>query len=574
MNFRILNLYRMKNSAGKTHGNTCKKQKKSTLETTLSRSFFAVSAVLLLLSLGITMYYDITRQRKEVDSTISGLAAYIASMPQVIDMLQMGYPSDSVRKDLDSLCSNTANLNVVLICDKNGLRFYHTDRNTTGETVTEGDEAAALAGSPPYITIGYGSLGTQRRAFHSIQDDSGAIIGYVMASVFTAHLSDSQKRIMALYLTVLAFMLLVSLFLSRGVVVLLRGRLMGHEPEELLDICIRQDTVLGSLEEGLVAADPSGRVLFANQAAADLLCSGCMPDSLEEKQLSALFPDTDCSSLLSRDALRNRADTSHFSVSSLITNVGSRTLLIKAIPIIKKDSVKGVLMVLNDRTEMLRMSEELSGTRATLDTLRAFNHEFMNKLHVILGYLQTGETKKAITFIMNSSLVSSQAVRETAERIRVSSICALIIGKMMHAAELGIRLSLSPDSICLEHDLLIPSEEMITAVGNLLENAVEELADPANAHRAIKEIKLSLFCRRDFNLIVCEDTGRGICRELAGRICDKGISTKGDNRGLGLFLIKEIAARRGGELTIETEEGEGTVITLAFTRKENETCIQ
>ena len=106
---------------------------------------------------------------------------------------------------------------------KTELRFYHTDRNTTGETVTDGDEAAALAGSPPYITIGYGSLGTQRRAFHSIQDDSGAIIGYVMASVFTAHLSDSQKRIMALYLTVLAFMLLVSLFLSRGVVVLLRG---------------------------------------------------------------------------------------------------------------------------------------------------------------------------------------------------------------------------------------------------------------------------------------------------------------------------------------------------------------
>ncbi|CCY81665.1 aTPase/histidine kinase/DNA gyrase B/HSP90 domain protein [Clostridium sp. CAG:149] len=606
MNFRILNFCRTKTPSGKPRGNAHKKAKTPTLETTLSRSFFAVSAVLLLLSLGITMYYDITRQRKEVDSTISGLASYIASMPQVADMLQMGYPSDSVRQDLDSLCSNTANLNVVLICDKNGLRFYHTDRNTTGETVTDGDEAAALAGSPPYITTGYGSLGTQRRAFHSIQDDSGAIIGYVMASVFTAHLSDSQKRIMALYLTVLAFMLLVSLFLSRGVVFLLRGRLMGHEPEELLDIYIRQDTVLGSLEEGLVAADPSGRVLFANQAAADLLCSGCMPGSLEGKQLSALFPDTDFSRLLSDDDSRAGAEVSRelkkqpvqktmptgtdaekaqesqvladsfktASVSGLISNVGSRTLLIKTIPIIRKDSMKGVLMVLNDRTEMLRMSDELSGTRATLDTLRAFNHEFMNKLHVILGYLQTGETKKAITFIMNSSLVSSQAVRETAERIRVSSICALIIGKMMHAAELGIRLSLSPDSICLEHDLLIPSEEMITAVGNLLENAVEELADPANAGRAIKEIKLSLFCRRDFNLIVCEDTGRGIRRELAEHICDKGVSTKGDNRGFGLFLIKDIAERRRGELTIETEEGEGTVITLTFTRKENETCIQ
>ena len=606
MNFSNLNLFRIKNSVRRTHSSACKKKKKTTLETTLSRSFFAVSAVLLLLSLGITMYYDITRQRKEVDSTISGTAAYIASMPQVADMLQMGYPSESLRRDLDSLCRNTANLNVVLICDKNGLRFYHTDRNTTGETVTDGDEAAVLAGSPPYITTGYGSLGTQRRAFHSIQDDSGSIIGYVMASVFTAHLSDSQKRIVTLYLTVLAFMLLVSLLLSRGVVVLLQGRLMGHEPEELLDIYIRQDAVLGSLEEGLIAADPSGKVLFANQAASDLFCGSCTSGSLEGKQLSALFPDTDFSRLLSDDDSRSGAEASRelkkqpvqkimssgtdaekaqesrvladsfktASVSGLISNVGSRTLLIKTIPIIRKDSMKGVLMVLNDRTEVLRMSDELSGTRATLDTLRAFNHEFMNKLHVILGYLQTGETKKAITFIMNSSLVSSQAVRETAERIRVSSICALIIGKMMHAAELGIRLSLSPDSICLEHDLLIPSEEMITVVGNLLENAVEELADPDNADRAIKEIKLSLFCRRDFNLIVCEDTGRGICRELAERICDKGVSTKGESRGLGLFLIKDIAERRRGELTIETEEGEGTVITLTFTQKENETCIQ
>ena len=33
--------------------------------------------------------------------------------------------------------------------------------------------------------------------------------------------------------------------------------------------------------------------------------------------------------------------------------------------------MKGVLMVLNDRTEVLRMSDELSGTRATLDTPRA-----------------------------------------------------------------------------------------------------------------------------------------------------------------------------------------------------------
>lgn len=552
-----------------------------TLEATLSRSFFAVSAVLILLSLGITMYYDISRQRKEVDAAIRGTAAYIASMPRVVNMLKMGYPDDTVKRDLDSLSLNTANLNVILICDRNGLRFYHTDRSTGGETVTGGDEAAALAGSPPYITTGYGSLGAQRRAFHSITDESGAIIGYVMASVFTAHLSDSQKRIVTLYLSVLAFMLLVSLLLSRAVVVLLRGRLMGHEPEELLDIYLRQDAVLSSLEEGLIAVSPDGTVLFANRPAGELL-TGMPPGGLEGRHVLELFPELKASGLFSpgcpfsgcsfpkgKKPVHGQAEDKQGqlqSQNSLVSTAGGRTLFLKAIPIIRKDSMKGVLLVLNDRTEMLRISDELSGTKATLDTLRAFNHEFMNKLHVILGYLQTGETKKAMTFIVNSSLVSSQAVRETAERIRVSSICALIIGKMMHAAELGIRLRLSGDSECLEQDLLLPKEEMITVIGNLLENAVEELSSPENETREVKEIKLSICCRGDFNMIVCEDTGRGIPAELTGRMFEKGVSTKGENRGFGLFLVSRIAEKNGGDCTVDTEEGEGTIITLTFVR--------
>ena len=36
----------------------------------------------------------------------------------------------------------------------------------------------------------------------------------------------------------------------------------------------------------------------------------------------------------------------------------------------------GVLIVLFDRTDLLRLSDELSGAHNMLDTLRAFNHEF------------------------------------------------------------------------------------------------------------------------------------------------------------------------------------------------------
>ena len=257
--------------------------KKSSLETVLCWSFFAVSAFLLFLSMGITMYYDIAKERRDVDAAISDTAAYVATMPEVAGMLEKGYPDEAVRRELDFFCSNSSTLNLMVICDSDGLRFYHTDRNTTGETVTGGDEADILAGSPPYITTGYGSMGMQRRAFHSVRDSQGEIIGYVMASVFTDYLSDRQTNIVTLYLSVLGLMLVMSFLLSRALVVFLRGRLMGHEPEELLDIYIRQDAVLNSLSEGLVAVDPTGTVLYANESAAGFFRVSGSPDSLEGK---------------------------------------------------------------------------------------------------------------------------------------------------------------------------------------------------------------------------------------------------------------------------------------------------
>jgi len=224
-----------------------------------------------------------------------------------------------------------------------------------------------------------------------------------------------------------------------------------------------------------------------------------------------------------------------------------------------------VLNIFHDKTEMMKISDELSGTKYMLDTLRFFNHEFMNKLHVILGYLQTGETRKAMDFIMNSSLVSSQAIRETADSIRISRLCALIIGKMMHAAELGILLTVSHGSCCMEHDLLLPVGDCVTLIGNLLENAIEEMAQ---SQPAVREINLGIYCRPDCNLFLCEDTGGGIPPDLLPHIFEKGASSKGKTRGLGLYLVQQLVEENGGTLGLETEKGVGTCFTLTFTKRE------
>lgn len=74
------------------------KFRKLSLESQLFFSFMAVSVCLLLLSLSITLFSTITRQRQEIDKNISALAAYVASMDNVVSMLENGYPTDPPMK--------------------------------------------------------------------------------------------------------------------------------------------------------------------------------------------------------------------------------------------------------------------------------------------------------------------------------------------------------------------------------------------------------------------------------------------------------------------------------------------
>lgn len=532
------------------------------LEKELYRSFTLLSALVIVFSLAITLYFDITRQRRDMDAIISGTASYIASMPEVISMLEDGYPNNLAKEDIDSLSANIPDISVVVIYNNNGLRFYHTDRLKTGETFVDGDETMILQGSEPYITTGYGTKGAQRRAFHAVKGKDGKIIGFVMASVFTAHISARHRNILLLHIAIFFLMMLVSIPLTHAFIRFLRKSLMGFNPHELLNMYIRQDEVMNAIEEGLIATDTEGKILFSNIVARNLFHDG--PEEgppLMGKYFRELYPATNFDAVVSTGK----------SVHRQSCMIGGRSILMNEIPIQGKGKkpIQGMLVIMVDRTDMLAMSDELSGTRSMLDTLRAFNHEFLNKLHVILGYLQIGEIEQAIQFIINSTLVSSQSIRETADCIRVSRICALIIGKMMHAAELGIRLSLTHDSSCIENELLLPQDALITIVGNLLENAIEELSSCQKQENEPKEITLGIYCRPDCNIITCEDTGGGISRELLEHVFEKGVSSKGETRGTGLYLLRQIAEEYNGDISIDTEESEGTCFTLTFTRKEN-----
>lgn len=530
------------------------KKKKSELERMLYRGFMLISTLVILLSLGGTMYFDIVRQQKEMDTLISGIAAYISEGTEVVTMLESGYPSPYVKQSLDALCGTIPNISVAEVCNKDGVRFYHTDRLSTGESYVDGEEIPILEGSKPYITIGYGTKGAQRRAFHAVHNAKGEIVGFVMVSVFIGVISARVQSIALVHLMILGVMLIIGFFLSHAILRVMRKTLMGFQPEELLRRYLRQDVVLSAVSEGLIASDTAGTVLFVNSAARSLLGED---EVLEGRPVSELLPDTRQDTVVRTGQPEERR--------SWI--VGGHSVLVNEVPIRKDNDSpsEGVLTVLYDRTEMLHMSDELFGARSMIDALRTYNHEFSNRLHVILGYLETGQIEKAIGFIMNSNLITGQVICQTADQIRVSELCALVVGKMMHAAEQGIQLKLMGDSCCIEQDLLIPVDDMTTIVGNLLENAIEDL----NLHESeLREIKFGLYCRPDCNILICEDTGCGISHDVMEHMFEKGFSTKGQYRGTGLYLVRRTVRQYGGRIDVETEKDEGTVFTITFTREE------
>jgi len=246
------------------------KFKKLPLEKQLVWSFFLLASFVIALTMTISVFVDIRSERRQIDNTIGNIAEYVASLDSVVDMLEKGYPDPDVQHQMDSLCDAMKNVNVLMICDRNKLRFYHTKRQDWGDSFVDGEEAEALAGQGVYITTGLGTNGEQRRAFCSIKNQNGETLGFVMTGILNSNLIKRSTSTVMLYLALLPAALLLAMMLSRMIVRFLQNSLQGHKPNELLNLYLMQEEMLNALADGLVITDADGKILIANRVAQSL----------------------------------------------------------------------------------------------------------------------------------------------------------------------------------------------------------------------------------------------------------------------------------------------------------------
>jgi two-component system sensor histidine kinase HydH len=66
--------------------------------------------------------------------------------------------------------------------------------------------------------------------------------------------------------------------------------------------------------------------------------------------------------------------------------------------------------------------------------------------------------------------------------------------------------------------------------------------------------------------LVVRDTGSGIVAERLERIFEPLYTTKPGGTGLGLYIVQEIVAAHGGQITVESVEGQGATFCMTLPR--------
>ena len=518
----------------------------------MSFRFQIILIVTLALFLGFAgSFINVQFETERRDQNLQNVAEAIAKSPLVVEAEYSNMDSYPLLKEyLDSLCDTLKDIDVISVVTKESTRLYHSNEELIG-TVYDGTIPDFKEKSRDYYTTtDNGPSGTQRRAYAAIYDEEGNYAGFVMAIMLMKNIKNETIQIILTFILITIIAILIELFISAELSDKIKKSLLGYEPDVFTSMFRMRDNILESLDEGIVAVDKVGKVQFINKSAVEMLTTDGKEDSFIGKYVSNLsntIPALNplCASEISR------------SVSSAYDNI-----LIDTIPIKENDSVTGTVGILHDRKEYTKLMEDLTGTRYLVDSMRANNHDFTNKLHVILGLIQMEMYDEATSYIQNITMVQRETISKVMNCINEPAIAALLIGKIARASELNVKFVLREGCYYSSADISLPSEVLVTVIGNLIENAFESMNDMN--YDGQKELLFGMYSKPGALLITADDTGSGISDSNIGRIFENGFSTKGSGRGTGLYQVKNLIEAAGGKINVESQEGIGTSFTVSF----------
>jgi two-component system CitB family sensor kinase len=469
--------------------------------------------------------------RESYQQQMIGVAQSVATLPSVVEAFDDEEPSDTIQP-IAELIRQASGVTYVVVTDEEGIRLAHPNPDRIDERVST-DPSVPLSGEM-YVGTQTGTLGESWRVKLPIRGEDGTVIGTASVGILESELRDDlYDYLPGLTLWLLGAVLVGTLgavWVSR----LVWRRIYRLEPEEIASLLETREAMLHGIGEGLVAVDHDERVVLVNDQAVRLL--DLDPDAIGRRAADVLEP-----SLLA--LLRADGESSERMLLS-----GERILLGQRSLAEVDGRPVGVVLILRDRTELLRTLRELDGARDLTQALRAQAHEFANRMHVISGLIEMGHTEDAMEFIARAGRGGSLTRASVAPGIANPDVVALLLAKTTTSEERGVHLVVDPVSEVGEDE----SADLVTVLGNLVDNAVDACAPAGTVEVSLRQDEHGI-------RVTVQDDGAGVPEADRDRVFESGWSTKGvsGTRGIGLALVQRVARRRGGDVTLSASASGG-----------------
>ncbi|MDH6142897.1 sensor histidine kinase regulating citrate/malate metabolism [Kitasatospora sp. GP30] len=516
----------------------------------LAGQLFAVQVVIVAVVVagGALLAYLATadQARETARQQATAVARSVADAPSVRQAVLGPDPTAVLEPYAEQVRTDTG-VDFVTVMDTHGIRWAHRDPAQIGKPFL-GTIGPALRGQT-FTETYTGTLGPSVRAVTPVLDDQGRVVALVSAGITVQEISHRLQGPLLALLGVAGGALLVGgagTYLANA---RLRRHTHGMGAAELSHLYEYHQATLHSVREGLILLDPAGRVVLCNDAARDLL--GCQIADAGAEFGSLGLPHSLVAAVLGPEPVHDEVHLTADRVVVVNTSaIGDQAAL-------------GTVVTLRDHTELQALVGELDTVRGFGEALGAQAHEAANRLHAVVSLVELGRHREAVEFATTELALAQRLTDQVVTAVSEPVLSAILLGKAAQAAESGVEFRLTPDSR-IDDGVLpprLPARDLVTILGNLIDNALDAAIEGAAADGAAPEVVVTARAEDGELLLRVADTGPGIAPDAVGEVFRRGWSTKQrTGRGLGLALVAQAARRNGG--TVEVGRERGAVLTV------------
>ncbi|MFW6343309.1 MAG: two-component system sensor histidine kinase NtrB [Sediminispirochaetaceae bacterium] len=344
------------------------------------------------------------------------------------------------------------------------------------------------------------------------------------------------------------------------------------------------ETVLHSMSEGILVTDTEHRVVFYNTAAVQML--PVWKNDMEELLVWKVVDDHDLSEFF-EDVLTNgeEAEDEEFTLGK--GNV-KWTLSFRITQLRREKEWWGNLVIFSDITEKRKREARLrrAESLASLTTLAAgVAHEIQNPLGSIGIHIQLIQKALKKNHCLDEETANKylEVIDEEIERLNgivvdflfavrpmdtelkkadLNKVIEDLVGFVKYEAEeSGVHVETKLGSTISKVEI---DEKFIKqALMNIVKNGIAAMEGGG---------VLTISTREDEGYVHTDisDTGVGISDEKITKIFEPYYTTKDFGSGLGLTVVYKVVREHGGEISVQSQEGEGTTFTISLPVPESE----